>query len=289
MASSSTPGASAPGSTTRCSTSSDRCSSRSFARDAAVRPADSGGGAAAAIPETKTTTWVEPVHVCEVRFREWTPDGVLRHAAVPAHAARQGSARLRASGRRPCTGKRRAMPAADRESNEPGRAAAEVAAAGREDVQLLESEEGLLAGGRIHEGRSHRVLPRDLAVDVCRICCNRPLVMTRFPDGIDGKSFYQKDAPEFAPEWIRDDPDLERGHAARHPLLRLRRRRVAALRRQPRLDSDAHLEQPSRIARAAGLVRDRSRSEGGAVLRRRFVRAIVFRALMRGRSVCRAT
>src|SRR5436305_6610710 len=32
---------------------------------------------------------------------------------------------------------------------------------------------------------------------------NRPLVMTRFPDGIDGKSFYQKDAPEFAPEWIR--------------------------------------------------------------------------------------
>ena len=30
--------------------------------------------------------------------------------------------------------------------------------------------------------------------------------MTRFPDGIDGKSFYQKDAPEFAPEWIRTFP-----------------------------------------------------------------------------------
>jgi bifunctional non-homologous end joining protein LigD len=27
--------------------------------------------------------------------------------------------------------------------------------------------------------------------------------MTRFPDGIDGKQFYQKDAPEFAPDWIR--------------------------------------------------------------------------------------
>jgi bifunctional non-homologous end joining protein LigD len=35
---------------------------------------------------------------------------------------------------------------------------------------------------------------------------NRPLVMTRFPDGIDGKSFYQKDAPEFAPDWIRTFP-----------------------------------------------------------------------------------
>src|SRR5581483_8644302 len=35
---------------------------------------------------------------------------------------------------------------------------------------------------------------------------NRPVVMTRFPDGIDGKSFYQKDAPEFAPSWIRTHP-----------------------------------------------------------------------------------
>jgi bifunctional non-homologous end joining protein LigD len=34
---------------------------------------------------------------------------------------------------------------------------------------------------------------------------DRPLVMTRFPDGIDGKSFFQKDAPVFAPEWIRTE------------------------------------------------------------------------------------
>jgi bifunctional non-homologous end joining protein LigD len=26
------------------------------------------------------------------------------------------------------------------------------------------------------------------------------------PDGIDGKQFYQKDAPEFAPEWVRTHP-----------------------------------------------------------------------------------
>ena len=32
---------------------------------------------------------------------------------------------------------------------------------------------------------------------------DRPLVLTRYPDGIDGKSFYQKDAPEYAPDWIR--------------------------------------------------------------------------------------
>lgn len=32
---------------------------------------------------------------------------------------------------------------------------------------------------------------------------DRPLVLTRYPDGIDGKSFYQKDAPEYAPDWLR--------------------------------------------------------------------------------------
>ena len=35
---------------------------------------------------------------------------------------------------------------------------------------------------------------------------NRPIVLTRFPDGIDGKSFYQKDAPVFVPDWIRTIP-----------------------------------------------------------------------------------
>jgi len=32
---------------------------------------------------------------------------------------------------------------------------------------------------------------------------DRPIVLTRFPDGINGKSFFQKDAPSFAPKWLR--------------------------------------------------------------------------------------
>jgi bifunctional non-homologous end joining protein LigD len=31
---------------------------------------------------------------------------------------------------------------------------------------------------------------------------DRPIVMTRYPDGIEGKSFFQHNAPEFAPEWV---------------------------------------------------------------------------------------
>jgi bifunctional non-homologous end joining protein LigD len=32
---------------------------------------------------------------------------------------------------------------------------------------------------------------------------DRPLAMQRFPDGINGESFYQKDMPDYFPEWIR--------------------------------------------------------------------------------------
>jgi bifunctional non-homologous end joining protein LigD len=34
---------------------------------------------------------------------------------------------------------------------------------------------------------------------------DRPVVLTRFPDGITGKSFFQKDAPGFIPDWIRTE------------------------------------------------------------------------------------
>jgi bifunctional non-homologous end joining protein LigD len=32
---------------------------------------------------------------------------------------------------------------------------------------------------------------------------DRPVVLTRYPDGIHGKSFFQKDAPAFTPDWVR--------------------------------------------------------------------------------------
>jgi bifunctional non-homologous end joining protein LigD len=34
---------------------------------------------------------------------------------------------------------------------------------------------------------------------------DRPLVLTRYPDGIHGKSFFQKDAPSWAPPWLRTE------------------------------------------------------------------------------------
>lgn len=46
----------------------------------------------------------------------------------------------------------------------------------------------------------------DLAPVIMAHLRNRPLVMKRYPDGIGGESFYQKECPEYAPEWIETYP-----------------------------------------------------------------------------------
>ena len=35
---------------------------------------------------------------------------------------------------------------------------------------------------------------------------NRPITMKRFPDGVNGKYFYEKDAPSFTPKWVKTYP-----------------------------------------------------------------------------------
>jgi bifunctional non-homologous end joining protein LigD len=158
------------------------------------------------IPDAKTTTWVEPLHVCEVRYREWTPDGLLRHPAFlrmrtdknPRDCDRQGW------GPDPAA----EAPAPDQESESadagdppppPAQDPVPRTIAYSNLKKVYWPAERYTKGDLIDYYRavSRWILPylRD-----------RPVVMTRFPDGIDGKSFYQKDAPEFAPKWVETVP-----------------------------------------------------------------------------------
>ena len=156
-----------------------------------------------AIPEIKTTTWVEPVHVCEVRYREWTPDGLLRHAAL-----------LRLRPDKPphdCERQREVAPAVPAPGAVREPATAETTdvppvPAPREPVKKTFNYSNLnkvyWPAERYTKGDMIEYY-RAVSPWLLPYLRNRPLVMTRYPDGIDGKSFYQKDAPEFAPDWIR--------------------------------------------------------------------------------------
>jgi len=168
------------------------------------------------IPETRTTTWTEPVHVVEVRFREWTPDGVLRHPAFlrirtdkhPHDCERQEWGVT--------TGSKPDEPEPNAVDN--GNAApasldveriVEATAPTRPSIQktvnISNPNKVFWPADRYTKGDLIAYY-KSISTWILPYLRNRPLVLTRFPDGIDGKSFYQKDAPEFAPEWIRTTP-----------------------------------------------------------------------------------
>jgi bifunctional non-homologous end joining protein LigD len=155
--------------------------------------------ASAAIPETSTTTWVEPKYVCEVRFREWTPDGLLRHSVFvrlrddkrPDECDRQGwKSELGEAGVTPATEVSHELP------SPPPKLPASKTLAFSNLKKVFWPTEGYTKGDLIEYYRA-------IAPWLLPYLANRPLVLTRFPDGIEGKSFYQKDAPEFVPEWMR--------------------------------------------------------------------------------------
>ena len=158
------------------------------------------------IPETSTTTWVDAVHVCEVRYREFTPDGLLRHSTFvrlrtdkrPHECERQGWG----SPVENATSETRVAGAADGSHDPPapparGPVLKNIAFSNLNKIYW--PVEKYTKGDLIEYYRavSKWLLP---------YLANRPVVLTRFPDGIDGKSFYQKDAPVFAPEWMRTVP-----------------------------------------------------------------------------------
>lgn len=154
------------------------------------------------IPDTSTTTWVEPVTVCEVRFREFTPDGVLRHAVFQRLRQDKGAHECERQGwGAPGTVETpdATAPALPDPPPPPASAPAPRAVTFSNLNKVYWPAERYTKGDLIEYYRavSGWMLP---------YLANRPVVLTRFPDGIDGKSFYQKDAPVFVPEWLRTVP-----------------------------------------------------------------------------------
>ena len=161
------------------------------------------------IPDTTTTTWVDAVYVCEIRYREFTPDGLLRHSTFlrmrtdkrPHECERQGWSSLVESAT-PDSATDSADPVADA-SHElpapPAKAPVQKTINFSNLKKIFWPVEKYTKGDLIDYYRS-------VSKWLLPYLANRPLVLTRFPDGIDGKSFYQKDAPVFVPDWIRTVP-----------------------------------------------------------------------------------
>jgi bifunctional non-homologous end joining protein LigD len=141
-------------------------------------------------PAGRGHAWVEPRLVCLVRFKEWTEEGLLRQPVFlrlredkgPEECVREGPLRD-------------ATPLVEAAAS-----AAQAAPAPGLQLTNLEKvfwpEDGYTKGDLIdfYRAASPWLLP---------YLQDRPLVLTRYPDGIRGKSFYQKDAPGFARSRLR--------------------------------------------------------------------------------------
>ncbi len=151
---------------------------------------------AGAIPRGRGHHWVAPRLVCEVRFTEWTEEGGLRQPTFLRLLEDNGPRACRREDEEPIDAEGSPAPAP---SGPP--AAAPTSERRLQPTNLrkvLWPAEGYTKADLLdyYERIAPWMLPylRD-----------RPLVLTRYPDGITGKSFYQKDAPDFAPAWVRTE------------------------------------------------------------------------------------
>ena len=98
------------------------------------------------VPRDDAHTWVEPELVVEVRYKEWTDEGLLRQPVFLSFATTSRSTECELPGRGTGTRERRRARGAD----------APRPASRSPRSQVFQSRQGLLARGRLHEGRPHR-------------------------------------------------------------------------------------------------------------------------------------
>jgi bifunctional non-homologous end joining protein LigD len=149
------------------------------------------------LPKEKGTTWVDPELECDVEYTEITDEGLLRQPVLLRYGrATTGENRRERAG---TGGNRREKASADPPVPDRSRPFATLPAPRVQETnrdKVYWPADGYTKGDLLDFYRtvSPWLLP---------YLKDRPLVLTRFPDGIEGKSFYQKDAPPFTPEWIR--------------------------------------------------------------------------------------
>lgn len=168
--------------------------------------------------------WVEPALVCQVEFREWTRDGVLRAPSYRGLVER---------------------PAEELEPGPPGSAAAEAGASGGSDgsggggravgdeaapqsgapgdsvlgpLRPLQRGdlEATVDGRRLKLSNFHKVLypstgftKGNLIEYYARVAPallphlhDRPLTLKRYPNGVEAEHFYEKQCPSHRPDWV---------------------------------------------------------------------------------------
>jgi bifunctional non-homologous end joining protein LigD len=176
--------------------------------------------------------WVKPELVAEVKFTEWTADGKLRHPTYlglrddvkPASVHKEPDAQMPRTPAAKASGRPRAavppVMAADRAARAAVPKSAVASLLDQLDTIQDRGGDGLLdlpGGERLEVTNLRKVFWPALKLtkgDLFRhyvrvapvilpVVADRPLVLKRFPNGVDAKPFYQHRAPDKMPPGVR--------------------------------------------------------------------------------------
>ncbi|MBI2269743.1 MAG: DNA ligase D [Bacteroidetes bacterium] len=141
------------------------------------------------VKTNRPVTWVKPVLVCEIKYSEWTKDGIMRHPIFlrlrPDKSPKETTLQV----------PQEAIPASGEEEDK-------IYSFGNIRVQTTHTnkifwpEEGITKGDVInyYMSISDYILP---------YLINRPQSLKRNPNGIKDNGFFHKDAGHEAPPWVK--------------------------------------------------------------------------------------
>jgi len=171
-------------------------------------------------PPKAIATWLKPELVCEVSFAEVTADGVFRH---PSFEGMRSDKKAKEVVRETAVSTNEITEPAEKDNN--NAASSLVTAPKRSGQQTLlnpteETQVKKINGHDLKFSNLSKVYwpeegytKRDMfnyyyqvAEYILPYLKDRPQSLNRFPNGIHGKSFYQKDVKGKAPDWIKRHP-----------------------------------------------------------------------------------
>jgi bifunctional non-homologous end joining protein LigD len=132
----------------------------------------------------RTATFTEPELVVEVEFREWTRAGALRAPVYKGLRTDKRPAQVTTEG------------APSGPVSEGGRGDGDRKIVVRRPDKLLYPAAGLTKRGVVdyYAAIASVMLPH---------LRDRPLTVKRYPDGVEGKAFFEKNSPSHRPAWVR--------------------------------------------------------------------------------------
>lgn len=138
-------------------------------------------------PNAKVT-WVKPKLVCEVSFQEWTSDGIMRQAIFQGMRIDKDPKTVKREVQEPLKEVLDTIKDKTKESN---------------DVKLSNPDKIYWPKPK-YTKRDLFEYYREVSSYLLPYLKNRPVMIHRFPEGIDGQNFYQKDSSQLhLPDWMQ--------------------------------------------------------------------------------------